>query len=79
MNQTDVLQELLTLGEAAQLLRIPEATLRSKFSREPWDVPTCVRFGRRILFRRQDLDAYVQARLAPAPVPPTPVTVRRRA
>jgi excisionase family DNA binding protein len=52
--------ELLTIGEAAQLLRTPVATLR--YWRHLGTGPHSFRLGRRVLYRRDDLRAWIDAR-----------------
>jgi excisionase family DNA binding protein len=52
--------ELLTIAEAAQLLRAPVATLR--YWRHLGTGPTSFRLGRRVLYRRDDLQAWIDAR-----------------
>jgi excisionase family DNA binding protein len=52
--------DLLTISEAAELLRAPVATLR--YWRHLGTGPRCFRLGRRILYRRADLNAWVDAR-----------------
>ena len=49
--------ELLTIAEAAQLLRAPVATLR--YWRHLGTGPTSFRLGRRVLYRRDDLRAWI--------------------
>jgi excisionase family DNA binding protein len=51
--------ELLTITEAADLLRAPVATLR--YWRHLRIGPHSFRLGRRVLYRRDDLDAWVEA------------------
>lgn len=51
--------ELLTLAEAAELLRAPVATLR--YWRHLGSGPRSFRLGRRVLYRRDDLQAWVDA------------------
>src|SRR3954468_6051901 len=51
--------ELLTIAEAALLLRAPVATLR--YWRHLGTGPRSFRVGRRVLYRRDDLDAWVDA------------------
>jgi len=51
--------ELLTLPEAAELLRAPVATLR--YWRHLGSGPRSFRLGRRVLYRRDDLQAWVDA------------------
>ncbi|GAB3325171.1 hypothetical protein GCM10027451_49800 [Geodermatophilus aquaeductus] len=51
---------LLTITEAAQLLRAPVATLR--YWRHLGTGPTSFRLGRRVLYRRDDLHAWIDAR-----------------
>ena len=52
--------ELLTIAEAAQLLRAPVATLR--YWRHLGTGPTSFRLGRRVLGRRDDLRTWIDAR-----------------
>jgi len=51
--------ELLTIAEAAQLLRAPVATLR--YWRHLGTGPTSFRLGRRVLYRRDDLHSWIDA------------------
>ncbi len=51
---------LLTITEAAELLRAPVATLR--YWRYLGTGPTSFRLGRRVLYRRDDLQAWIDAR-----------------
>ena len=53
--------ELLTITEAAELLRAPVATLR--YWRHLGTGPCSFRLGRRVLYRRDDLKAWVEAQL----------------
>jgi excisionase family DNA binding protein len=50
--------ELLTIREAAEVLRAPIATLR--YWRHLGTGPRSFRLGRRVLYRRDDLDAWVE-------------------
>ena len=50
--------ELLTIDEAALLLRAPVATLR--YWRHLGTGPRSFRLGRRVLYRRDDLQAWVE-------------------
>ena len=52
--------ELLTIGEAAQLLRASVATLR--YWRHLGTGPRSFRLGRRVVYRRDDLRAWIDAR-----------------
>ncbi len=52
--------ELLTLAEAAAVLRTPVATLR--YWRHLGIGPDGFRLGRRIVYRRQDVDRWVAER-----------------
>lgn len=54
---TEPAPALLTIAEAAQLLRAPVATLR--YWRHLGTGPTSFRVGRRVLYRRADLDAWI--------------------
>lgn len=49
--------ELLTIAEAADLLRAPVATLR--YWRHLGTGPASFRLGRRVLYRRDDLHAWI--------------------
>jgi excisionase family DNA binding protein len=49
--------ELLTIAEAAQLLRAPVATLR--YWRHLGTGPRSFRLGRRVLYRRDDLHTWI--------------------
>ena len=49
--------ELLTIAEAAQLLRAPVATLR--YWRHLGTGPRSFRLGRRVLYRRDDLHEWI--------------------
>ena len=51
--------ELLTIAEAAELLRAPVATLR--YWRHLGTGPRSFRLGRRVLYRRDDLLAWIDA------------------
>ena len=50
--------DLLTIGEAAELLRAPVATLR--YWRHLGTGPRSFRLGRRVLYRRDDVTAWVE-------------------
>ena len=52
--------DLLTIGEAAEVLRAPVATLR--YWRHLGTGPHSFRVGRRVVYRRDDLDAWVDAK-----------------
>ena len=56
--------ELLTITEAAELLRAPVATLR--YWRHRNTGPRSFRLGRRVLSRRDDLHAWIDAQRGPA-------------
>ena len=51
--------DLLTISEAAELLRAPVATLR--YWRHLGTAPRSFRVGRRVLYRRDDLQAWIDA------------------
>ncbi|SFU04157.1 Helix-turn-helix domain-containing protein [Geodermatophilus amargosae] len=51
--------ELLTIAEAALLLRSPVATLR--YWRHLGTGPDSFRLGRRVVYRRDDLDTWIDA------------------
>ena len=52
--------ELLTITEAADFLRAPVATLR--YWRHLGTGPPSFRVGRRVLYRRDDLNAWIDVR-----------------
>ena len=52
--------ELLTITEAAELLRAPVATLR--YWRHLGTGPRSFRLGRRVLYRSDDLRSWIDAR-----------------
>jgi excisionase family DNA binding protein len=52
-------RDLLTITEAAELLRAPVATLR--YWRHLGTGPLSFRLGRRVLYRRDDLHAWIDA------------------
>lgn len=56
-NPRDVASDLLTVTEAAAFLRAPVATLR--YWRHLGIGPDGFRLGRRVLYRREDLDRWV--------------------
>ncbi|SDY90776.1 DNA binding domain-containing protein, excisionase family [Modestobacter sp. DSM 44400] len=62
--------ELLTSTEAADLLRAPVATLR--YWRHLGTGPRSFRLGRRVLYRRDDLHAWIDAQHAEAVDRPPP-------
>jgi excisionase family DNA binding protein len=53
--------DLLTITEAAELLRAPVTTLR--YWRHLGTGPRSFRLGRRVLYRRDDLQAWVEEQL----------------
>jgi excisionase family DNA binding protein len=56
---TEPASELLTITEAAQLVRAPVATLR--YWRHLGTGPRSFRLGRRVLYRRDDLHTWIDA------------------
>jgi excisionase family DNA binding protein len=52
--------ELLTIAEAAEVLRTPVATLR--YWRHLGTGPRSFRLGRRVVYRRDDLHAWIDSR-----------------
>ena len=58
--RTDHQPELLTITEAAELVRAPVATLR--YWRHRNIGPHSFRVGRRVLYRREDLGAWSDAK-----------------
>ena len=61
-------RELLTIAEAAELLRAPVATLR--YWRHQGTGPRSFRLGRRVLYRRDDLHAWIDAQHGQVPASP---------
>jgi excisionase family DNA binding protein len=61
--------DLLTIGEAAELLRAPVATLR--YWRHRGTGPRSFRLGRRVLYRRDDLRAYIDSQRRQSGAAPT--------
>ena len=53
--------KLLTVSEAAKLLRVSPLTLRS-WSRGPRPRVPVIRLGRRVLFDRVELEAWIKTR-----------------
>ena len=53
-------QQLLTLAEAAGILRAPVATLR--YWRHLGIGPSSFKIGRRVMYRRVDLDDWIDSR-----------------
>jgi len=53
--------DLLTISETADLVRAPVATLR--YWRHRGTGPRSFRLGRRVLYRRDDVDAWIQRHL----------------
>lgn len=51
--------DLLTIAEAAELLRAPVATLR--YWRHLGTGPHSFRVGRRVLYRRDDVSAWIES------------------
>lgn len=49
--------DLLTTGETAQMLRVPDATLR--YWRHIGIGPRSSRLGRKVIYARRDVDAWV--------------------
>ncbi len=57
--------DLLTIDEAAERLRVPVATLR--FWRTKGTGPASFRMGRRVFYRASELDRYVNELAGPIP------------
>jgi excisionase family DNA binding protein len=56
------MNELLTVGEVADLCNLHEITIRRHISQGRLAV---VRMGRRVRVRREDFEAYIEPQLAP--------------
>lgn len=50
---------LMTIPEVSELTRIPEATLR--FYRHKGDGPKSAKIGGRVMYRREDVEAWLDA------------------
>jgi excisionase family DNA binding protein len=70
MNNGSLEQQLLTLREAAQLLRCSKAHLSNVLNGKVRNIPplTSVRLGRRRLIRRQSLTSWIAAVESPSSV-----------
>jgi excisionase family DNA binding protein len=62
---TSALPRLLTFDETAAYLRTPVATLR--YWRHLGTGPRGLRLGRRVMFRREDVDGWLSNRLEAEP------------
>ncbi len=71
---SDNQRDLLTITEAAELLRAPVATLR--YWRHLGTGPRSFRLGRRVVYRRDDLQAWVDAQLTEAASLERPLATR---
>lgn len=58
----DPMPEMLTVGDLAKLFQKSEATIR--YWRHTGYGPKGTKFGRRVLFRRADVDAWIAAQEA---------------
>ncbi|GLP75663.1 hypothetical protein TUM20983_27730 [Mycobacterium antarcticum] len=56
--------ELLTIEEAAKLLRLPVATLRHYRAQGGVDGPRSAKIGRRVMYRRVDVENFINAAFA---------------
>jgi excisionase family DNA binding protein len=54
--------ELLTIDEAAKLLRVPVATLR--WWRHNGTGPRSFKLGRHVMYRHTDIDAWIEQQVA---------------
>ncbi|WP_341359074.1 helix-turn-helix domain-containing protein [Georgenia sp. M64] len=59
------MSDLLTLAEAAEVLRVPEATLR--YWRHMGTGPSSARIGRRVVYDRERLQRWVDEQFAAGP------------
>jgi excisionase family DNA binding protein len=66
--------ELLTITEAAELLRAPVATLR--YWRHLGSGPRSFRLGRRVLYRRDELQGWIDLQCSAADGPRAPSSRR---
>lgn len=55
---------LLTLSEAAERMRVPEATLR--YWRHKGTGPRSAKLGRRVVYRERDVDAWIEKQFTTA-------------
>jgi len=51
--------DLLTTAEVAELLRMSRRAIYERLRRDPAAIPGVVRVGRRLLFRRSSLEAWI--------------------
>ena len=61
----DEIGDLLTLHEVADLLRVPEATLR--YWRHCKTGPNSYKIGRRVRYRQQDVHAWLRGQCSGSP------------
>lgn len=57
---TKIVSELLTRKEAAQYLRLKPNTLAVWLSTKRVNIP-CVKIGGRVMYRKQDLDKFIES------------------
>lgn len=72
-------ETILPIELASVLLGKAPATIRTNITVSPWLIPSFIRSGRRILFVKKDIDAFLIASKIPRPPKPTsaPATIRR--
>lgn len=61
--KTETTSDLLSISEAAEMTRLTESTIRAWLNQKR--IP-CVKLGRRVLLRRADLMALIEAGFVPA-------------
>jgi predicted DNA-binding transcriptional regulator AlpA len=71
----DPRSELLTIKEVAAAVRVPEATLQywRGNNKLPPGFPDGTKIGKRVMYRRVDIEAWIDGRFEPAIAPPASV------
>jgi excisionase family DNA binding protein len=60
-----MMERLLTIGEVADQLAVPEASLR--FWRHTGTGPPSIKVGRHVRYRQSDIDKWLSANASPTP------------
>ncbi|MBU9218212.1 helix-turn-helix transcriptional regulator [Burkholderia gladioli] len=69
---------LLSPKDLAAALGIAEQTIYNRHS-GGGDLPPCLKLGRLLRFRREDVDAWLQQKLTPSAAIPSPAAIAERA
>lgn len=62
-NKSSLASELLDVSQMAELAHMKEWTIRCNATRAPHRLPPVLRIGGRLLFRRKDVDAWLESKL----------------